>query len=271
MDRAEVAWCAGFIDGEGHFCLRGRTPSLSVPQVVEEPILHLRRVLGVGLVSGPHPRKPPRQPVWKWEVHGYERVQHVMAACWPWLHVKRPQAYDVFRRALLDPPRNTNRLEGWLPRDATHCAVGHEFTVENTYIWNGHRSCRKCSARRTAETRAPAGSMCVHPECTRYPQPNGFCNFHHEEWNAARGRVCIIDDCPRGQVAKGLCRKHYSQSRSDGIAPALRTHCPQGHEYTSENTYVNPKRGSRTCKTCQKEAQIKYQERLLRGEVKHRT
>lgn len=28
----------------------------------------------------------------------------------------------------------------------THCANGHEFTPENTYVWpkNGHRSCRKC-------------------------------------------------------------------------------------------------------------------------------
>jgi len=28
-----------------------------------------------------------------------------------------------------------------------------------------------------------------------------------------------------------------------------KTHCPQGHEYTPENTYVS-RRGSRTCKTC---------------------
>ena len=28
-----------------------------------------------------------------------------------------------------------------------------------------------------------------------------------------------------------------------------KTHCKNGHEYTEENTYVNP-RGSRTCKIC---------------------
>lgn len=31
-----------------------------------------------------------------------------------------------------------------------------------------------------------------------------------------------------------------------------KTHCPRGHEYSRENTYVNPK-GSRECRTCRKE------------------
>ena len=29
-----------------------------------------------------------------------------------------------------------------------------------------------------------------------------------------------------------------------------KTHCPQGHEYTPENTYVVASRGSRECRTC---------------------
>lgn len=33
---------------------------------------------------------------------------------------------------------------------------------------------------------------------------------------------------------------------------AKKTLCPQGHEYTEENTWVN-NRGARICKTCQKE------------------
>lgn len=31
---------------------------------------------------------------------------------------------------------------------------------------------------------------------------------------------------------------------------ATKTHCPQGHEYTEENTYINPGRGSRACRIC---------------------
>lgn len=32
-----------------------------------------------------------------------------------------------------------------------------------------------------------------------------------------------------------------------------RIHCPAGHEYTSDNTYVNPKTGNRQCRACQVE------------------
>jgi hypothetical protein len=31
----------------------------------------------------------------------------------------------------------------------THCPYGHEYTAENTYIWNGRRNCRICINRRT--------------------------------------------------------------------------------------------------------------------------
>lgn len=37
-----------------------------------------------------------------------------------------------------------------------------------------------------------------------------------------------------------------------------KTHCPQGHEYTPENTYVRPGRPGRNCRTCMKEAQKAY-------------
>jgi HNH endonuclease len=32
---------------------------------------------------------------------------------------------------------------------------------------------------------------------------------------------------------------------------SLKTHCPQNHEYTAENTYINPK-GSRECIRCKR-------------------
>lgn len=35
----------------------------------------------------------------------------------------------------------------------------------------------------------------------------------------------------------------------------LVTHCPWGHEYTTENTYVYPGKGSRLCRTCARERQ----------------
>lgn len=31
----------------------------------------------------------------------------------------------------------------------THCKRGHEFTAQNTYIYKGQRTCRKCAALKT--------------------------------------------------------------------------------------------------------------------------
>ncbi len=35
-------------------------------------------------------------------------------------------------------------LRGTKNRTKTHCKRGHEFTCENTYVWNGHRECKTC-------------------------------------------------------------------------------------------------------------------------------
>jgi len=32
-----------------------------------------------------------------------------------------------------------------------------------------------------------------------------------------------------------------------------KTHCPQGHSYSPENTWINPKNGARYCKACNRE------------------
>jgi hypothetical protein len=32
----------------------------------------------------------------------------------------------------------------------------------------------------------------------------------------------------------------------------LRTHCKKGHEYTEENTYIQPNSGTKTCRECQR-------------------
>jgi hypothetical protein len=45
-----------------------------------------------------------------------------------------------------------------------------------------------------------------------------------------------------------MCRDEKNQKRLRGGGHGTETHCPQGHEYTEENTYR--RRGGRECKTC---------------------
>jgi len=48
---------------------------------------------------------------------------------------------------------------------------------------------------------------------------------------------------------------------------ARRTHCPQGHEYTGENTYIHPS-GSRMCNTCRREyREAHYEQRRASGRL----
>lgn len=37
-----------------------------------------------------------------------------------------------------------------------------------------------------------------------------------------------------------------------------KTHCKRGHEFTPENTYTNPTRGHRNCRTCKRQLQIDW-------------
>lgn len=54
--------------------------------------------------------------------------------------------------------RLENQRRGFAPmqeqRKRTHCPKGHEYTEENTYVWNGMRRCRRCNADHQAARRA---------------------------------------------------------------------------------------------------------------------
>lgn len=104
---------------------------------------------------------------------------------------------------------------------------------------------------------------CKEPGCPKRPVNNGMCSQHYELAQAAAGRVCCEPDCDRGVMALDRCLKHYKalRRREAGVnlAPGLRTHCPQNHEYTSENTRID-NRGRRVCRTCSREATKRWEQ-----------
>lgn len=62
---------------------------------------------------------------------------------------------------------------------------------------------------------------------------------------------------PAGHAQCKTCRRDRMRERrkdqpriGQGGKNAAKTHCPQGHEYTEDNTYYRPKKINRHCRTC---------------------
>lgn len=98
-DREQLAWVAGFIDGEGSFMLQGgRLPILAIPQSGDDAPAILgraREVLGLGGTIGTH--RPGRGKLaYRLTIAGFERTQAALARVWPWLtEPKRRQGRRV--------------------------------------------------------------------------------------------------------------------------------------------------------------------------------
>ncbi len=90
-------------------------------------------------------------------------------------------------------------------------------------------------------------------ELTRGPIPDGLVIDH-----LCRNRWCLNPDHMEPVTQR------ENVLRGEGVAArhAAKTHCPQGHEYTEENTYHWPgaKGASRACRACISE---RYQNRAV--------
>src|SRR3990167_10243154 len=117
MNREELAWAAGIIDGEGSFLLSNAkhvlasgevrkypVPTLTVSQatdgeIIPQMLLRLQKLFPAGHISSITKRRAPARDSYKWVLHTYEQVQAAMTRVWPWMSdVKRKQAKNMFAR-----------------------------------------------------------------------------------------------------------------------------------------------------------------------------
>lgn len=111
VDREELAWAAGFFDGEGttNAYMQSSRPhlgtvlQLTISQVDRRTLERFLQAVGVGKIY--YIDRSEGNPIHTFKVSRFELVQHVVAQLWPWLSdQKKEQATKAFRSYL-----DTNR------------------------------------------------------------------------------------------------------------------------------------------------------------------
>jgi hypothetical protein len=147
VDTQQLAWFAGIFEGEGNmFIAKNGGTRLSIRMtdldVIERvnalfPSIKIQVVVPKPVKAGYS--QPKTQ--YAWRISKPDEVRRIITLMLPWLGERRTaKAREVL--AHLD----TRPGMGGPQRSRTHCAQGHEYTPENTYIRPGttHRHCRTC-------------------------------------------------------------------------------------------------------------------------------
>lgn len=116
----ELAWAAGFLDGEGCFSLRKFSPAarakglheatrgatISAAQTSAEPLYKLAEILG-GRVRDHRGKTSAVKQTWQWEICSKDGVRYAIPLLLPYLVVKKQEAEIVL--AYAQEPSNRGR------------------------------------------------------------------------------------------------------------------------------------------------------------------
>jgi hypothetical protein len=186
----ELAWAAGFFDGEGCTYLSSKTAKnkythISISQTEKglECLYRFQKALGgVGYF---HERKI-NNPNWSRSFFLYiqkqSEVEKVLKLLWPWLsEMKKSQAQKALSQATYIGTR-------------THCPKGHEYSQDNTRINSkNRRSCIICEKERGVNRR-------------KYKDKSASISEYIKQ-----NKTCKISGCNKKCHAKNFCNTHYQQ------------------------------------------------------------
>lgn len=170
-------------------------------------------------------------------------------------------------------PAPPGRRVSWI----CECVCGSVVSVVGYRLRSGHTKSCGCMHRpaleRFLEKTSPTPSGCI--ECTGGLNGVGCGQFYEgksESNRTGKGYAHrwsyehYVGPIPAGLHLDHLCRnpkcvnpEHLEpvtikENLLRGIGPSARnaakTHCPVGHPYSPENTYINPNQGQRICRSC---------------------
>jgi hypothetical protein len=277
MDRHELAWAAGFFDGEG-WAARNKTRGVqsrinqSDNDGVPEVLLRFQQVVGRGRIDGPV-REDGRKDLYYWQVSSRADVSAVANLIWPWLgDVKRTEFLAALGETPTSPRQDLSRTEllAW---------AGGLYDGEGSASLSAHRTHKGHYSPEVAVTQS--GTMCPQVlERLRNIMGRGRIYGPYTQEGATlpvfRWKTSALSDVENslyllapwvGSVkrdqARRVLRVLVEQGRLPRGNPAWgnrKRHCVNGHEYATARLrpYVSrgraiPQRENHNCLVCLRE------------------
>ena len=149
----DLAWAAGFLEGEGSFGNYG-SPTVTAAQVQREPLDRLFRLWG-GAISQRKTLGFSNKPIWVWKIWAH-RAAEVMMTLYVLMSPKRQREIEKSIARW--------KLSRLMKRRGTgYCGRGHPLEGKNIFMANGYVKCRECRSlnKRERRKRLRAGSAPV--------------------------------------------------------------------------------------------------------------
>lgn len=119
MNREELAWAAGFFDGEGHCSYTNRKINLAINQIDTYVLERFSAAVnGLGKIYKPKPKaNPNHNDIFMWKTSNFEHTQAVIAMLWEFLSpIKRN---DISRAMILNKANMSNNYK-YTKRDLSY-------------------------------------------------------------------------------------------------------------------------------------------------------
>lgn len=298
MDWCELAWAAGFFDGEGWANAvaqkgrRTRQPQARVnqasPDGVPQVLLRLQAAVGgLGRIGGPQ-RQEKRIDLYRWEVSSRRDVERLLEMVAPWLgDVKQTQLAQTLGRQALRSMRPDQSQEWRAWAAGLYDGEGSLYLLDHR-THDGYRTAEMAVTQSSGVATPEVLQRFAHIVATGHingPYQQKDANLDVYRWKtAARGDIedVVTTLWPwLGVVKQAQTKAVLDVIRSQSELPRGRaewgshkTHCIHGHEYA--NARVRPymsrgvgmeQRDSEQCLQCAREQARERREQKKRPAV----
>lgn len=151
--REDLAWLAGFYEGEGSCVLRRKGDrvymAITVSSTDLDVLEHARSIAHVGAISTQASR-PGCKQAWRWQVSDADQAMALAVALDPWLGSRRRARV---REVIAEYVASAREVERQREHRSLYCRAGH---FKDAFTPGGIRRCRKCCAERARKRRRAA-------------------------------------------------------------------------------------------------------------------